>query len=137
MKSDDVSRWPLCAKNYTHACHVSCVSGRCAPIGPCLPYRYQQTRCRVQLCMQGVPRFYRTGSAVVALFCSVCVWFLMSDKLFSMRSFWVSTEVVLLQRCYGWCHMNLQPSRRMVCLHHTIMHHVTSCRATGVMCMRV
>ena len=81
-KSDDVSRWPLCAKNYAHACHVSCVSGRCAPIGPCLPCRYQQSRCRVQLCMQGVPRCNRTGFAVVTLFCSVCVWFLMSDKLF-------------------------------------------------------
>ena len=30
----------------------------------------------------------------------------------------------------GWCDMKLQPSRRKLCVHHTTMHHVTSCKAT-------
>ena len=42
-----------------------------------------------------------------------------------------------LQRWHGWCHMKLQPSRRKSCVHHTTMHHVTSCKATYVRCMRV
>ena len=29
--------------------------------------------------------------------------------------FWISTEVVYLQRWHGWCHMKLLPSRRVVC----------------------
>ena len=63
-------------------------------------------------------------------------WFYMSDWLFIAR-FWISTEVVYLQRWHGWCHMKLQPSRRKFCVHHTTMHHVTSCKATYVRCMRV
>ena len=39
----------------------------------------------------------------------------------------ISTEVVYLQRWHGWWHMKLQPSRRKFCVHHTAMHHVTSC----------
>ena len=52
--------------------------------------------------------------------------------------FWISTEVVSLQRWHGWCtcHMKLLPSRR-VRVHHTTMHHVTSCKATYVRCMGV
>ena len=42
-----------------------------------------------------------------------------------------------LQRWHGWCHMKLQPSRRKSCVHHTTIHHVTSCKATYVRCMRV
>ena len=42
-----------------------------------------------------------------------------------------------LQRWHGWCHMKLQPSRRKSCVHRTTMHHVTSCKATYVRCMRV
>ena len=46
--------------------------------------------------------------------------------------FWVSTEVMYLQCWHGWCHMKLQPSQRKFCVHHTTMHHVTSCKATYV-----
>ena len=42
-----------------------------------------------------------------------------------------------LQRWHGWCHMKLQPSRRRFCVHHTTMHHVTSCKATYVRCLAV
>ena len=38
----------------------------------------------------------------------------------------------VLKRWHGWCHMKLQPSRRKFCVHHTTMHHVTSCKATYV-----
>ena len=43
--------------------------------------------------------------------------------------------MVYLQRWHGWCHMKLQPSRRKFCVHHTTMHHVTSCKATYVRCI--
>ena len=43
----------------------------------------------------------------------------------------------VLKRWHGWRHMKLQPSRRKLCVHHTTMHHVTSCKATYVRCMRV
>ena len=52
--------------------------------------------------------------------------------------FWISTEVVYLQRWHGWCQhnaMKLLPSRRRFCVHHTTMHHATSCKATYVRCM--
>ena len=52
-------------------------------------------------------------------------------------AFLKSTKVVCLQRWHGWCHMELLPSRRTFCVHHTTMHHVTSCKATYVRCMRV
>ena len=29
--------------------------------------------------------------------------------------FWISTEVVYLQRWHGWCHMKLLPSRHVLC----------------------
>ena len=50
---------------------------------------------------------------------------------------WISTEVVYLQHWHGWCHMKLQPSWRKFCVHHTTMHHFTSCKVTYVRCMRV
>ena len=37
---------------------------------------------------------------------------------FSVRVFWISTEVVYLQRWHGWCYMKLQPSWRKFCVHH-------------------
>ncbi len=46
-------------------------------------------------------------------------------------------EVMYLQRWHGWCHMKLQPSRCKYWVHHTTMHHVTSCKATYVRSMRV
>ena len=43
-----------------------------------------------------------------------------------------------LHRWPGWCHtMKLLPSRRVCVPHHTTMHHVTSCKATNVRCIRV
>ena len=53
-------------------------------------------------------------------------------SFFFSAFFWISTEVVYLQRWHGWCHMKLQPSRRKFCVHHTTMLHVTSCKATYV-----
>ena len=38
--------------------------------------------------------------------------------------------MVYLQRWYGWCHMKLLPSRRVLC---TPYNHVTSCKATYVL----
>ena len=55
------------------------------------------------------------------------MWFIMSDELFIMR-FWIFTEVVYLRHWHGWCHMKLPPSRHKFCVHHTTMHHVTSCK---------
>ena len=49
---------------------------------------------------------------------------------------WISPKMVYLQHWHGWCHMKLLPSRRKFCVHHTTMHHVTSCKATYVRCMR-
>ena len=46
--------------------------------------------------------------------------------------YWISTEVVYLQRWHGWCHMKLQPSWRKSCVHHA-----ASCKATYVRCVCV
>ena len=51
--------------------------------------------------------------------------------------FWISTKVVYLQHWHGCCHMKLLPSRHKFCVHRTTVHHVTSCKATYVRCMRV
>ena len=40
-----------------------------------------------------------------------------------------------LLRWRGWCPIKLLPSRRKFCVHNTTMHHVTSCKATYVMCV--
>ncbi len=64
------------------------------------------------------------------------LWFYMSDKLFIARFLNIHRSGVL-KRWHGWCHMKLQPSRRKFCVHHTTMHHVTSCKATYVRCMQV
>ena len=34
---------------------------------------------------------------------------------FFIACFWISTEVVYLQRWHGWCHLKLQPSRQVLC----------------------
>ena len=66
------------------------------------------------------------------------LWFYMSDKLFLFFfSFSNIHRSGVLKRWHGWCRMKLQPSRRKFCVHHTTMHHVTSCKATYVRCMRV
>ena len=67
------------------------------------------------------------------------MWFYISEQLFIAR-FWISTEVMYLQRWHGWCHMKLLPewlNLGAFCVHHTTMHHVASCKATYVRCMRV
>ena len=43
--------------------------------------------------------------------------------------------MVYLQRWHGWCHIKLQLSRCTFCVHHTTVHHVTSCKATYIRCM--
>ena len=45
--------------------------------------------------------------------------------------FLISTKAVYLQHWHGSCHMKLLPSRWKFCVHHTTMHHVTSCKATS------
>ena len=50
-----------------------------------------------------------------------------STAFYSVFFFLISTEVVYLRR---WHHMKLLPSRREFCVHHTTVHHVTSCKAT-------
>ena len=42
------------------------------------------------------------------------MWFYMSEQIF-IACFWISGEMVCLQRWHGWCHMKLQPSRRVLC----------------------
>ena len=61
---------------------------------------------------------------------------ILHEWLAFIARFWISTEVVYLQRWHGWCHMKLLPSRGKFCVHHTTMHHVTSCKATYVRCIR-
>ena len=80
-----------------------------------------------------VQRYSPLSSSLTAFACDSQY---MSDQLFIAR-FLISTKVVQLQRWHGWCHMTLLPSRRKFCVHHTTMHHVTSCKATYVRCMRV
>ena len=58
------------------------------------------------------------------------MWFYMSDWLYSAFFEYPPRWCQYLQRWHGWCHMKLQPSRRKSCVHHTAMHHVTSCKAT-------
>ena len=59
-------------------------------------------------------RFYiALFSALEQTHCA-CMWFYMSDKVFTAR-FWIFTEVVYLQRWHGWCHMKLLPSWRVLC----------------------
>ena len=69
------------------------------------------------------------------------LWFYMSDTLFKARfvccCFLNIHRSGVLKCWHGWCHIKLQPSRRKFCVHHTTMHHVTSCKATYVRCMRV
>ena len=45
-------------------------------------------------------------------------------------AFWISTEVVYLQRWHGWCHKNLPPSRHILCTpyNHAPCHFKTSKR---------
>ena len=36
-------------------------------------------------------------------------------RMWFYTRFWISTEVVYLQRWHGWCHVKLLPSRRVLC----------------------
>ena len=61
-----------------------------------------------------IDRFYiALFSALEQAHCAR-MWFYMSEQLFIAR-FWLSTEVVYLQRWRSWCHMKLLPSRRVMC----------------------
>ena len=75
-------------------------------------------------------------SRLTALACG-STWVTSFIARFFVFVFWISTEVVYLQRWHGWCHMKLQPSPRKSCVHHTTMLHVSSCKATYVRCMHV
>ena len=82
-----------------------------------------------------IDRFYiALFSALEQTHCAR-VWFYMTEQLFIAR-FWISTEVVYLQRWHGWCHM-ICCHLGAFCVHHTTMHRVTSCKATYIRCMRV
>ena len=84
--------------------------------------------------------FWREKECVLAEFCFVfcsllcCCWSLLYSAILrspadSLRShvilhewlafygafFWISTEVVYLQRWHGWCRVKLLPSRRVLC----------------------
>ena len=61
---------------------------------------------------------------------------LQAQYSFTYQAQYISTEVVYIQRWHGWCRMKLLPSGTF-CVHHTTMHHVTSCKAIYVRCMRV
>ena len=65
------------------------------------------------------------------------LWFYRFYSTFFVIVFLNIHQSGVLKHWHGWCHMKLQPSRRKFCVHHTTMHHVTSCKATYVMCMRV
>ena len=43
----------------------------------------------------------------------------------------------VLKLWHGLCHMKLLLSQHKFCVHHTTMHHVTSCKATYIKCMHV
>ena len=92
------------------------------------------------LCMLSVKEnvFWLFLSLFSALEYTHCarMWLYMSESLFIVR-FWISTKVVYLQHWHGWCHMKLLPSQHRFCVHHTTMHHVTSCKATCIWCMCV
>ena len=65
------------------------------------------------------------------------MWFYMSDYLFIALFFFffLSTEVVHLQRWHGWCHMKLLPSQRVLCTPynsapcHFMQSHIRKMRA--------
>ena len=61
---------------------------------------------------------------ILQLFIALFFFFLKKINIY------ISTEVVYLRRWHGWHHMKLLPSRREFCVHHTTLHHVTSCKAT-------
>ena len=100
-------------------------------------------------------RYVITAWSLLFHCCLCCCWSLLYSAILhsqadSLRShailhkwlvfiarFWISTEVVYLQRWHGWCHMKLLLSQRRFCVHHTTMHHVTSCKATYIGCMLV
>ena len=55
-------------------------------------------------------RYSPLSSRLTALACD-STWV----NSFLWRVFWISTEVVYLQRWHGWCHKKLLPSRRVLC----------------------
>ena len=46
---------------------------------------------------------------------SLCSHVILHEWICFIARFWISTEVVYLQRWHGWCHMKLLPSRRVLC----------------------
>ena len=58
-------------------------------------------------------------------------------SFFIARFFLLKNKRKKDMRWHGLCHMKLQPSQRKFWVHHTTMHHVTSCKTTYVRCMHV
>ena len=46
---------------------------------------------------------------------TVCLHVILHEWIAFIARFWISTEVVYLQRWHGWCHMKLLPSWRILC----------------------
>ena len=59
--------------------------------------------------------------------------------VFIARFFLISTEVVYLQRCYGWCHKKLLPSQRVLCTpyNHAPCHFMQSHIRKAYACLAV
>ena len=85
-------------------------------------------------------RFPPTSALFLALEQTHCarMWFYMSEKLFIAR-FWISTEVVYLQRLHGWCRMKLLPSRHVLCTpyNHAPCHFMQSHISKVNVCLAV
>ena len=66
----------------------------------------------------------------------------MSEQLF-IAVFFISTEMVYLQRWHGWCHMKLLPSRRVLCTPynhapcHFMQSHIRACVFSCNACLAV
>ena len=81
-------------------------------------------------------RFYIVlFSALEQTYCA-CMWFYMSEELFIVH-FWISPpkwctySAGMAGATWNCCHLGT------FCVHHTTIHHVTSCKATYVRCMHV
>ena len=81
-----------------------------------------------------VDHFYNMAlfSTLVTCDSKWALLFMMHFEYAPKCTYWT---VWLLNCC--WCHKKLLLSWCKFCVHHTTMHHVTSCKATYVRCMRV
>ena len=76
-----------------------------------IPYTNTHAHTHTHIPKDIVDRFYiALSNRLTALACDSS-WV----TNFSIARFWLSTEMVYLQRWHGWCHMKLLPSRRVLC----------------------